>query len=64
MPATHGTALHRFIERFGVPDGRRVRLPAGAQVRVEYTERSVGVKASSNSKGVNLPRGRCRRRRL
>jgi ATP-dependent DNA ligase len=32
MSATDSTALHRFIiERFGVPDGRRVRLPPGAQ---------------------------------
>jgi bifunctional non-homologous end joining protein LigD len=41
LPAPERTALHRFSDRFGVGDGARIRLPAGAQVRVEYTERSV-----------------------
>jgi bifunctional non-homologous end joining protein LigD len=34
-------ALHRFIDRYGRPDGSTISVPAGAQLRVEYTERSV-----------------------
>lgn len=41
LPSPEHVALHRFIDRYGQVVGDRVWVPAGAQVRVEYTERSV-----------------------
>ena len=32
--------FHRFVHRYGTPAGPVVRVPYGAQVRVDYTERS------------------------
>ena len=39
LPALERGALHAFIARHGGPGGSVVRLPAGAQLRVEYTAR-------------------------
>jgi hypothetical protein len=33
--------FHRFVERHGIAVGPVIRVPPTAQVRVEYTERSV-----------------------
>jgi hypothetical protein len=41
LPARERAALHAVIARHGGPGGSVVRMPAGAQMRVEYTERSV-----------------------
>jgi ATP-dependent DNA ligase len=41
LPADQRTALHRFIDRYGRLGGSTIVVPAGAQLRVEYTERSV-----------------------
>jgi hypothetical protein len=41
LPARERAALDAFIARHGRRGGSVVRLPAGAQMRVEYIERSV-----------------------
>jgi bifunctional non-homologous end joining protein LigD len=41
LPGAQSAALHRVIDRYGRPDGSTIVVPVGAQLRVEYTERSV-----------------------
>lgn len=40
LPAEQRAALRRFVDRYGREDGSTIVVPPGAQVRVEYTERS------------------------
>ena len=40
LPGDQREVFHRFVQRHGTPAGPVVRVPYGAQVRVDYTERS------------------------
>ena len=40
LPGDQREVFHRFVQRHGTPAGPVVRVPAGAQLRVDYTDRS------------------------